>query len=327
MEALGHEVEIAAVNTAGNGPYLDVPVAGRQRWSPSGLRTVISACRRADLVIGFGSSALLTGAIGAAAARRPFIYRSIGDPKEWHDVRFSSVRLTAPLRSTAAIVAVFPEARAEYLRRFGFADDHVLTIPRGTPADRYPWTSASEREAARQRLGLDLRPWLAFVGSLSAEKAPHRAIEATLAHPTAGLIVCGDGPLADDVQAIAAPHADRIRVLGPLPDVLPVLRAADALLLTSTTEGVPGSVIEAGLTGLPTIASAVGGLPYIVQDNITGLLVPPTDTEGFTRAIDTVISAREQMGQAAAVKSREHFSMEVIAARWAELIEHVLQRG
>ena len=196
----GHSVEVVAVSRVPAGPYLEISVAGGSRWSPIGLGKLSAAARKSDVVIGFGGAALQAGALSSSLARRPFIYRSIGDPRRWHDVRAASLRLGAPLKHASAVVAVFPQARLEFIRRFGLDPDKVTVIPRGVPANRFPITTSVERAKERRHLGLDSRPWLVFVGSLTEEKAPLRAIDAVLAHPTAGLIVCGDGPLLGKVR-------------------------------------------------------------------------------------------------------------------------------
>ncbi len=322
----GHSVEVVAVSRAPAGPYLEISVAGGSRWSPIGLGKLSAAARKSDVVIGFGGAALQAGALSALLARRPFIYRSIGDPRRWHDVRAASLRLGAPLKHASAVVAVFPQARLEFIRRFELDPDKVTVIPRGVPANRFPVTTSAERTEARRHLGLDNRPWLVFVGSLTEEKAPLRAIDAVLAHPTAGLIVCGDGPLLGKVRERAAAQPERLHLQGPVVDVRPSLRAADAIILSSDTEGVPGAVVEAGMTGLPAIASAVGGVPFLVRDSETGILVNPDFTRGFTDAIDSAVRGGASMGMAAAQRCRQEFSMDVVAAKWAGLIHATLNR-
>ena len=322
----GHSVEVVAVSRVPAGPYLEISVAGGSRWSPIGLGKLSAAARKSDVVIGFGGAALQAGALSALLARRPFIYRSIGDPRRWHDVRAASLRLGAPLKHASAVVAVFPQARLEFIRRFGLDPDKVTVIPRGVQANRFPVTTSAERTEARRHLGLDNRPWLVFVGSLTEEKAPLRAIDAVLAHPTAGLIVCGDGPLIGKVRERAAAQPERLHLQGPVVDVRPSLRAADAIILSSDTEGVPGAVVEAGMTGLPAIASAVGGVPFLVHDSETGILVKPDSTRGFTDAIDSAVRGGVSMGLAAAQWCRQEFSMDVVASRWADLIRATLNR-
>lgn len=327
LTARGHAVEILAVAPSASGPFLDVVVAGEHRADPRGLARIVSAARRNDLIISFGSTSLQLAALAGLVARRPFVYRNIGDPAAWQSVRAAGTRVGAPLRRASGIVAVFPGAGTEITRRYGIDASRIRVIPRGVPADRFPVTTPQRRADARAALGLDpARPWALFLGALSEEKDPLAAIAAVAGHPEAGLLVCGDGPLAADVAAQALLPTDRLRLLGPVDDVRQALSAADVLLLTSRTEGVPGAAIEAGLTGLPVVASQVGGLPYLVDDGRTGLLVTPGDTSGFTSALTTAIARRDELGAAAAVRCRDEFSMAAVGAAWHEVVSALARR-
>ena len=95
--------------------------------------------------------------------------------------------------------------------------------------------------------------------------------------------------------------ADHIRFLGERNDVVKILRAADIHLSASHTEGLPNNVLEAMGASLPVIATAVGGVPEIVIDGQTGLLVPPRDPEAMARALLSLAldpDGRKRMGEA-----------------------------
>lgn len=319
LRARGHQVTVLAVAPSTAGPHLDVAVAGRSRVDPQGLARIVAASRKSDLVVSFGSSSLQATAVASALARRPFVYRNIGDPRVWQAVRGADVRVGWPLRRASAIVAVFPDAGRELRRRYRIDEDRIRVIPRGVPADRFPITTDEQRAHARQALDLGDRPWAVYVGSLSSEKDPMLAVEAVARTKEVGLIICGDGPLADDVRCAGRLPAERLRFLGPVDDVREPLAGGDVLLLTSVTEGVPGVVIEAGLTGLPTVASNVGGLPFVVAHGATGWLVE-RDADQFAAALQEAVERRLPVGAAAAARCREIFSMENVAMAWNELV-------
>ena len=92
--------------------------------------------------------------------------------------------------------------------------------------------------------------------------------------PGAQFVVCGDGDLAAEVAGAAAGLGPSLRLLGWRADVETVYAAADLILLTSDNEGMPVSLIEAGLAGLPAVATAVGSVAEVVEDGSTGLLAP-----------------------------------------------------
>src|SRR5438105_1224637 len=105
LRGVGHDVRVMAVEPSGGTEVLDAEVAGRGRGDPRGFARALAAARWADVVVSFGSTSLITGAVVAKLARRPFVYRNIGDPAVWGAARFAGQRIGAPVRSAAAVVA------------------------------------------------------------------------------------------------------------------------------------------------------------------------------------------------------------------------------
>ena len=133
----------------------------------------------------------------------------------------------------------------------------------------------------RAELDLDSEtPLVVSLGALTWEKDPLGHVDvvarAAEARPIAHVFV-GDGPLRGQLERAISRRSPnyRPRLLGSRDDVGDLLAAADALLLASRTEGMPASVIEAGLAGLPVIGYALSGVPEVVVDGVTGRLVPP----------------------------------------------------
>lgn len=128
------------------------------------------------------------------------------------------------------------------------------------------------------------------------------------------LIVAGDGPAREQLERVAG---DKATVLGPVPyESMPAIYAGiDVLVLPSHTEGLPRVVLEAQATGTPVIATRVGGLPEIVNDGKTGLLVNAHDPADLAGAIDQLAgnpNIRTQVvkaGRRAVVKSYSWESM------------------
>jgi glycosyltransferase involved in cell wall biosynthesis len=135
-----------------------------------------------------------------------------------------------------------------------------------------------------------------WIGSLSIEKDPALALDAfaAAAIPGATLRFVGDGPLRSELEARGVPG---VEFVGAVPDVAPHLEWARALVLSSRTEGLPGVVLEALGSGLPVIATAVGGVGDVVIDGATGQLVRPRDVGEMAAAITALSSDR--LGRAA----------------------------
>lgn len=329
LEAAGHRSTTMAIRGYGGSSAIRVPVAGRSRWDPAGLVRLVAAARRHDVVVGHGSSALLGGYAVAALARRPFIYRNIGDPTTWGARRGADLRIGAPLRRAAAVAALYGEAGRELCLRYRLDPSRVRTIPNGASTERFEVTTPDARSAARERFGLQPgKSWLGCVGALSEEKRVHLAVDAVARNAGLGLVVAGDGPERDAVQR----HADevaagRVVFLGSVSEIESVYEAIELLLLPSRTEGLPAVVIEASLCCVPVVAAPVGGLPEVVIDGVTGVLADPTDPGAFDRAVTDALSRSAELGAAARRHAAQRFSMESVSDAWSALIDDVTASG
>jgi glycosyltransferase involved in cell wall biosynthesis len=119
------------------------------------------------------------------------------------------------------------------------------------------------------------------------------------------LTLVGDGPCRPQLERQAAdlgllPHM--VRFAGPVEDVAPHYREADVLVLTSDWEGTPNVVLEAMASGLPVVATSVGGVPDVVSDRQTGYLVPQGDVNAIASALLPLVhdaELREDLGRRA----------------------------
>ncbi|GJF32006.1 hypothetical protein KNE206_47060 [Kitasatospora sp. NE20-6] len=299
----------------------DVPVLGPARFHPRTLRALRAAARRADVVVAHGSSTLPACALALLGTRTPFVYVNIGDPRHWTASASRRLRVGAFLHRAAAVAAISDGARQVLVDRFRLPPQRVRTIPNARPAERFPPAAdAADRQTARAALGLPADgPLLAWVGAVAPEKRLDLALDALALLPAAHLAVAGDGPLR---AALAARDTTgRVTFLGDLADPAPLYRAADALLLTSDSEGVPGVLVEAALAALPAVATDVGWVGEVVQDGVTGTLVPPGDAAALAAAVDRLLAdARHGVGAAARRHALARFDLAVVADAWQQLI-------
>ena len=134
----------------------------------------------------------------------------------------------------------------------------------------------------------------------------------------------GDGPARDAVARAASPLVTAPPV-GHRDDIMSVLDAADALLHPSRADAFPTVLLEALAAGVPIVASAVGGIPEIVEDGRTGLLVdPPFEHAAFAAPLARLLADRD-LRRALARRGRERFDAEFTAERWAARLRVVYE--
>jgi glycosyltransferase involved in cell wall biosynthesis len=200
----------------------------------------------------------------------------------------------------------------------------ITVIPNGVPASDFHPPTADQRRAARATLAIGCEERVAiYIGHLSAEKRVDLAICAAAAAGNVSLVVAGEGPEMSRLRSVAAALDAPVRFLGRVEHPHTVLASGDVLVLPSATEGQPAVAIEAGLSGLPVIATRVGGLPEVVQHGRTGLLVNPGDVDELVGAIRAALKTGPDMGKAARAHCLARFDLGRIATPWQHLISAV----
>jgi glycosyltransferase involved in cell wall biosynthesis len=304
---------------------LDLPVLGPSRLHPRTLRALRRAARGADVVVAHGSTTLPACAVALAGTGVPFVYRQISDSLFWASTPARRARVRLGLRRAARVVALWEGSARVLVERFGVDPASVAVVPNGVPAARFPLLPRPDR-AARRRLGLDPdRPTVGFVGALVPEKGPAIAIEAVAGTPGAQLVVAGDGPERTALAGLAAQRApDRVHLVGPVADPLEVYAAADVVVLPSLGgDSMPAVLIEAGLCGVPVVSTPVEGIPEIVVDGETGLLVPVGDANPLAGAIRSLLDDPDRaaaLAEAHRARCLERFEITPVAARWASVL-------
>jgi glycosyltransferase involved in cell wall biosynthesis len=230
---------------------------------------------RADLLHTHNRMALLYGAAAGRLAGAPVIHTKHGrNPGSGMQVLVARVAA----RFVDVFVAVSTETAAFALERREVAPARLVTIANGIALERFH-PDAAHRARLREELGIPHGAWvMGTVGRLAPEKNQALLLRAAapLLSASSHLVLAGDGPLRPALEALA----DELRIrpfthfLGARGDVPRVLCALDAFALTSDSEGLPLAIPEAMATGLPVVATAVGGVPQVLADGETGYLVP-----------------------------------------------------
>lgn len=157
---------------------------------------------------------------------------------------------------------------------------------------------------------------LVTVGRLQAPKDALTLVRALAALQPASCeaVIVGDGPdrpaVENEVRRLGLDSV--VRLAGERDDVADFLAAADLFVLSSRSEGLPLSILEAMAVGLPVVASGVGGVPEVVVEGETGLLVPPGDPQSLADAIERLLddsALRRRLGAAGRIRVAEQFDL------------------
>ena len=157
--------------------------------------------------------------------------------------------------------------------------------------------------------------WIMTVAEFTKNKN-HRTLIRALQHiPGACLILIGAGEMKDTLKRLARTLnlQDRVHFIGQVPRANEYVLAADIFVLPSLKEGFPYTILEAGVAGLPVVASSVGGIPEIIEHEQTGLLVPPKDPLALAEALKRLIADepfRRKLGASLKQKIQRNFSLD-----------------
>jgi len=230
-------------------------------------------------------------------------------------------------------VAVADEVRASIQQLYGYPDPPL--IPNGIPTDEYA-PDPDTRAQWRQAHGIEPHATvLTHVGRFAPPKNHALLIEAfaqVRSDAPLYLLLVGGGELQDAVRAQVAGLGleSRVRFLGIRADVADILRASDVFVLSSRVEGNLMSVMEAMAAGLPVVSTAVGGVPELVQEGVTGLLVPSEDAGALAQAMQALVDdpvRRQAMGEAARQHAVAHFDIRHTVRGYEQLYESLLKGG
>ncbi len=243
------------------------------------------------------------------------------------------------LRRTGAVVAI-SEAIAREAAEAGFPAGKVHRIPHGIDMSEYAPVSALEKASRRNALGLPAdRVLITYTGRLIEGKgletlfAAMRSLEA-LDSWRLVLVGSGSGQVIS-IEEKLRKNADtgalrgRVTFTGRVENVPAYLQASDIFAFPTLDEALGMSAVEAQACGLPAVASRTGGVPDIVDDGVTGILVPPGEVLPLAEALRALLIDPEQRARfavAARIRAKEHFAFDTMVTRYAELFRSLTRR-
>lgn len=244
-------------------------------------------------------------------------------------------RLHSPL--VDRYIAVSRDIEQYLIRRVGISPARILQIHNGVDTARF--TPAASKPPGVLPAGFDGEA--VVIGTVARIQAVKDQATLLKAFALAGagdkqlrgrirLAIVGDGPLLQELRQLAATLgiADRVWLPGALRNVPEVMQCLDLFVLSSLSEGISNTILEAMASGIPVIASAVGGNPELVQDGHTGRLFAAGDVEGLAHLIADYArqgETRRQHGANARQVALRSFSLERMVGDYQHAYESLLQ--
>lgn len=323
------------------GPIEHLPVAEMPRWIAlftEGVIEDISGGPKPDVVHSHYWLSGWAGVLVKEALDVPLAnsFHTLGRVKD--QSRRSDERASSPMRTMTeeeviarsdCVIASTPFEFDDLLDHYGANPERLCTSP---PGIDHAIFQPGDRESARAWLGLSEMPTVLFAGRIQALKGIDVAISALAhMHTIAQLLIVGGPSGAAGEAEVAHLRAlaeglgvdDRVHFVDPQPhdQLARFYQAADALVMPSRSETFGLVAAEAQACGLPVVASRIGGIPYVVADRKSGLLVEVGDEPGFAHAMERILTDRalqEQLSEGAILKAAE-FSWKATADRLLEL--------
>lgn len=238
-------------------------------------------------------------------------------------------------RATRHIVTTGERLRASLIHNNGFDAHRITSVPTGIDSSQF---HPGDKANARRALGLEpTARYIGIVATLRSWKGHLYLLDAFARlvpkDPALRLVIVGDGPMQDVIvgRIKTLSLTDKVILAGRRKDVPAWLRALDVFCLPSyANEGVPQALVQAMLTGLPVVTTAVGSITEAVTDGRTGRIVAERDVGQLAAALRQVLhdpAMAEKLSQEARVWALQQFELTTMLTRMEDIFHRVIQSG
>jgi glycosyltransferase involved in cell wall biosynthesis len=306
---------------------------GRGSPNPSYLFKAASIFRtwKPQVLCTFNYHADVLGRFAGKLAGVPVITSSIRNENFGGGFRDALIKYTnflAPQMTTNSTLAA-----KSLIARGLIAEKNMRVIPNGIRLEPYAF-NAKARAALRSEWGIteDEFVWLA-VGRLEEQKDFKTLLQAFGKLFNGRLLVAGEGPMLGELKTDANNLGlkERVRFLGLRKDIPHVLSAVDAFVLSSAWEGLPNVVMEALAASKPVVATDVGGVRELVEENKSGFIVPAKSPDALSSAMQKLMmlmpAQRTDMGRYGFEHVKKTYSLESVTTQWEQFFTSLIQRA
>jgi len=232
------------------------------------------------------------------------------------------------------IIAVSEKTRIHHLQSGKLPPDKVITLYNGVDISRFKYKDDAQKIQLRQELNIPIDDIIIITVAVLREPKGIQnmisAFPAILKHvPNAHYLIVGDGPYADSLRDLvsALDLQDHVIFAGHRTDIPALLACSDLFVLPTLKDALPTVLIEALAAERPIVASHIGGVPEIIENEVNGLLVQPGDPSSLTTACLSLIKNTEQTRQIVLTGSKlvqQKFSIDVQIEKLSKLYEELL---
>jgi len=236
------------------------------------------------------------------------------------------------VRRADRLIAVSEEI-ATKMKLAGIAGGKIRLIENGIDLERFNGNGSANR--ARESLGIKKEAIvIGTVGSVTKEKGHAYLLEAAPRviekFPEAVFLTVGDGRERESLERMAGKLGIRNRAIftGMRKDIPEILSVVDVFVLPSLNEGLPMALLEAQAARVPTVATRVGAIPKVVEDGVTGILIPSRDPAAIARAISRILSDKRvalEMARKGFERVRDNFSSQKMGDKYLSIYKELIE--
>jgi glycosyltransferase involved in cell wall biosynthesis len=275
------------------------------------------------------------GRVAARLCGVPVVVSTLHNSSDWAKNPLMGRLYGLTARAADRLIAVSEEVGAFSAERFFIDPQKIVSIRNGVPVERFRGQEAAGL-ALRAELGVPAdAPLVGVLARLTTQKDHATFLRAAAqirqAVPAARFLIAGDGELRADLERQAAELGLGAAAIftGVRSDVPAILAAIDLLAFSSAWEGLPVALLEGMASARPVVSTAVGGVPGVLLDGVTGLLVPPADPAALAAACLRVLGdpgLGQRLGQAGRERVEAHYSIGAMIQQTSDLYEMLLQK-
>jgi len=298
------------------------PITDDPRWATIQLAATLVVEQDIDVIHANLANAHALAALVSAVTGRPCLATI-------HGRAMSLLDLEAHRLITTAHMTVVCQAAYYHALALGVDPQRLHHIANGVEMDERIQPATSVHDTLGLPKGTRL---VGFIGRLAPEKGPDLFVRMArlLANDLHDVrfVLIGDGPMRKGLEKLATELAiaSHVHFMGVRDDVEALLPGLALTVLTSHAEGMPLALMEAMATGLPVVATAVGGVPELVEHGYSGYLVPPGDPRGLADAVKELLASeplRLRMGAAARTRVRDRWPQSLFVERMGALLREL----